>query len=108
MDAVTVIQDLDSPKIKSTFPGNGGQYHLGDIDKIVIKVDDLISGIAPEEDSFDLLFNDDILYPAYQPIKKTITYNFDQPLQKGPHKIEFKVQDRMGNESNETIYFSIY
>ena len=108
LDAVTVIQDLDSPEIKSTYPGNGGQYHLGDIDKIVIKVDDRISGIAPSEESFDLVFNDDILYPAYQPIKKTITYNFDKPLQKGPHKIDFKVQDRMGNESAETIYFSIY
>ena len=108
MDAVTVIQDLDSPKITRTFPGNGGQYHLGDVNKIEIKVDDFISGIAPNEESFDLLFNDDVLYPAYQPIKKIITYNFDKPLQKGPHKIDFKVQDRMGNESNETIYFSIY
>ena len=108
LDAVTVIQDLDSPKITRTFPGNGGQYHLGDVNKIEINVDDFISGIAPNEESFDLLFNDDILYPAYQPIKKTITYNFDKPLQKGPHKIDFKVQDRMGNESNETIYFSIY
>ena len=108
MDAITVIQDLDSPIIMSTFPGNSGQYHFGDVDKIVMKVDDLISGIAPEEQSFNMVFNDNILYPAFQPIKKTVTYNFDQPLQKGPHKIEFKVRDRMGNESNETIYFSVY
>ena len=108
MDAVTIIQDLDPPLIKSTFPGNGGQYHIGDVDKIVIKVDDLISGIAPNEESFSLKFNDDHLYPGYQPIKKGVTYNFDRRIEKGPHKIDFKVQDRMGNESSETIYFSIY
>ena len=108
IEAVTVIQDLDSPIIKNTFPGNSGQYHLGDVDKILIEVDDTISGIESEEESFTLLLNDIVLYPAFQPIKKNVTYNFDQPLKKGPHKIYFKVRDRMGNEADETIYFSIY
>jgi len=108
MDAVTIIQDLDPPIIKSTYPGNGGQYHIGDVTKIVIKVDDLISGIAPNEESFILKFNDDLLYPGFQPIKKVVTYNFDKRIERGPHKIDFKVQDRMGNESSEVIYFSVY
>jgi len=108
MDAVTIIQDLDSPSIKKTFPGNNGQYHKRDVDKILIEVEDNISGIESEEASFSLLLNNKTVYPAYHPLKKTITYNFDQPLSKGPHKIDFKVQDRMGNQSKETIYFSIY
>jgi hypothetical protein len=108
MDAVTVIQDLDSPYIKNTFPGNGSRYHIQDINRIEIKVDDSISGIESKEASFDLLLNDNPVYPAYQPIKKIVSYNFDQPLKEGQHKIDFKVRDRMGNESAVTIYFSVY
>ncbi|MFL2983317.1 MAG: M23 family metallopeptidase [Candidatus Neomarinimicrobiota bacterium] len=108
LDAITVIQDLDSPVIESTFPGNNGQYHFGDVNKIVVKVDDFISGIEPEEKSFNLTLNGKELYPGFQPIKKTITYNFDQPIQKGPHKIEFSVRDRMENQSSQIIYFSVY
>ena len=108
MDAVTVIQDLDSPQIKNTFPGNSGRYHIQDVNRIEIEVDDSISGIESEEASFDLLLNDNPVYPAYQPLKKTVSYNFDQPLKEGQHKIDFKVRDRMGNESAGTIYFSVY
>jgi hypothetical protein len=108
MDAVTVIQDLDSPQIKNTFPGNSGRYHIQDVNRIEIEVDDSISGIESEEASFDLLLNDNPIYPAYQPLKKTLSYNFDQPLKEGQHKIDFKVRDRMGNESAGTIYFSVY
>ena len=71
-------------------------------------MDDSISGIESEEASFDLLLNDNPVYPAYQPLKKTVSYNFDHPLKEGPHKIDFKVRDRMGNESTGTIYFSVY
>ena len=108
MDAVTVIQDLDSPQIKNTFPGNSGRYHIQDVNRIEIEVHDSISGIESKEASFDLLLNDNPVYPAYQPLKKTVSYNFDQPLKEGQHKIDFKVRDRMGNESAMTIYFSVY
>ena len=52
--------------------------------------------------------NENILYPAYQPIKKIISYNLDQLLNRGSHKIDFKAYDRMGNESSKIIYFSVY
>ena len=108
MDAVTVIQDLDSPLIKRTFPADGGRYQVADVNHIKISVDDLISGIESEEASFDLLINDNLVYPAYQPKRQEISYSFEQPLSEGQHKIDFKVRDRMGNESAETIYFSVY
>ena len=107
LDAITVIQDLDSPIIKKTTPGNGGRYYPQDLNKISITVDDYLSGIESTESSFDLLLNEKIIYPSYQPIKKIISYNLDQPLKKGSHKIEFKVRDRMSNESSTIIYFSI-
>ena len=76
--------------------------------QIKILVDDLISGIEPQESSFDLLLNDLPVFAAYQPIKKEISYRIEQPLTKGQHKIEFKVRDRMNNESAETIYFVVF
>ena len=108
MAAVTVIQDLDSPQIKNMFPANSARYQIQDVNEIKIVVDDPISGIESEEASFDLLFNDTPIFFAYQPIKKEISYPFNQPLTAGQHKIEFKVRDRMGNESAETIYFVVY
>ena len=56
MDAVTVIQDLDSARIKKTFPGNSGRYHIRDVNKIIIDVEDRLSGIDEKESSFDLIF----------------------------------------------------
>lgn len=108
MDAVTIIQDLDPPDIKMKFPGNGGNYHFGDMNQISIKVEDDISGIESKETSFKLLLNDKILYPAYHPLKQIISYKLDTPLGKGAHTIDFSVEDRMGNQSSETIYFTVY
>ena len=107
MEAVTIIQDLDPPKITRFFPENGGRYESKDIQQIKINIDDYVSGVEPEEKSFNLKFNDILIYPAYQPIKKLISYNFEKRLNKGQHKIDFKVHDRMGNETTKTVYFVI-
>ena len=108
MDAVTIIQDLDPPKITKFSPGNGGRYNKEDIRKISVYVDDSLSGIEPKESSFSLKLNETILYPAYQPIKKMVSYNLDKQLNRGSYTINFNVKDRMGNESAKTIYFSVY
>ena len=107
MDAITIIQDLDPPKITRFFPENGGRYQARDIQKIKINLEDHISGIEPEEKSFNLKFNDNPLFPAYQPIKKLISYSFDKTLDNGQHKLEFKARDRLGNEIDKTVYFVI-
>jgi hypothetical protein len=78
------------------------------VNQIIISVDDLISGIESEEASFDLMLNGNQVFPAYQPIKKEISYLIEQPLSEGQHQIDFKVRDRMGNESTKIIYFSVY
>jgi len=108
MDAITIIQDLDPPNISKFFPGNGGRYKKEDINKISVYVNDSLSGIEAKETSFYLKLNDTVLYPAYQPIKKKISYNLDKQLNRGSYTINFKVKDRMENESNNTIYFSVY
>ena len=107
MEAITIIQDLDSPKITRFFPENGGRYQSRDVRQIRINIDDALSGIEPVEKSFSLKFNDEQLYPAYQPIQNLISYSFDKALSNGQHKLEFKVQDRLENEINKTVYFVI-
>ena len=108
MDAVTIIQDLDPPKITKFFPGNGGRYNKEEISKISVYVDDALSGIEAKESSFSLKLNETTLYPAYQPIKKRISYILDKQLNRGSYTINFNVKDQMGNESDKTIYFSVY
>ena len=108
MDAVTIIQDLDPPSINQFFPGNGGRYKKEDLNEISVYVDDSLSGIDAKETSFYLKLNETVLYPAYQPIKKKISYNLDNQLKRGSCTINFKVKDRMENESSKTIYFSVY
>ena len=107
MEAITIIQDLDPPKITRFFPENGGRYQSRDVRKIKINVEDSISGIEPVEKSFSLKFNNKPLYAAYQPIQKLISYSFDTMLSNGQHKLEFKVQDRQGNKVDKIIHFVI-
>ena len=108
MDAITIIQDLDPPSISKFFPGNGGRYKKEDVNKISVYVDDSLSGIEAKEASFYLKLNETVLYPAYQPIKKKVSYNLNNQLERGSYTINFKVKDRMENESSRTIYFSVY
>ena len=107
MDAITIIQDLDPPSISKISPGNGGRYNKEDVNKIIISVDDNLSGIEAKETSFSLKLNDNVLYPAYQPIEKKVSYNLDKQLNRGSYSISFAVKDRMNNEARKTIYFSI-
>ena len=79
-----------------------------DVNKISVYVDDSLSGIEAKEASFYLKLNETVLYPAYQPIKKKVSYNLNKQLERGSYTINFKVKDRMENESSRTIYFSVY
>ena len=72
---------------------------------IMSNVDETSPPSARKE--FSLKLNDNILYPAYQPIKKKVSYNLDKQLNRGSYSISFAVKDRMNNEARKTIYFSI-
>ena len=108
MDAITIIQDLEPPKISKMFPGNGGRYSIKDMNKISITVEDHLSGIEAKESSFSLKLNETVLYPAFQPIQKKVSYNLYKQLNRGSYSISFKVKDRMENETSKIIYFSVF
>lgn len=107
-DAVTIIQDLEPPKILSMHPGNGGGYKANDVNEIRILVNDRISGIEPNEESFSLSINNQPVFFAYQPIKEEVSYKLEKTLTQGPHQIDFTVFDRLGNKTSRTVFFSIY
>ena len=107
-EAVTVIQDLEPPLISRTHPSEGGRYKNDAINQIRISVDDELSGIEAEEESFELKLNGQPLHAAYQPVKKEVSYYLDRPLKNGNHNISFSVVDRVGNKSEQQIIFSIY
>ena len=106
-DAVTIIQDLEPPKILKTFPAHGGHYETQDINKIKIDVDDALSGIEAEEASFSLTLDGQSVYFAYQPVIKQLSYTLGRTLRSGNHKFEVALRDRVGNETQKKVLFSI-
>ena len=106
LHAITIIQDLVSPKILKTFPANNGYYKGSDITKIIIDVEDKISGIEAKEKSFSVKLDGKKLFCAYQPIKKQISYVFDRGLSAGEHQLNIIVIDKVGNKTEKGISFT--
>ena len=104
--AITIIQDLFPPKIPKTYPANNGYYKGTDITKIIIDVDDNISGIKAREKSFSVKLDGKKLFCAYQPVKKQISYAFDRGLSAGEHQLEILVIDKAGNKTEEYVLFT--
>lgn len=106
LHAVTIIQDLIPPKILNTYPANGGHYEGKEIKKLIIDIEDTISGIEPKEKSISIKLNGTKLFCAYQPVKKQITYDLDRGLNEGNHTIDITIIDRVGNQTNRSISFT--
>ena len=106
LHAITIIQDLVSPKILKTFPANNGYYKGSDITKIIIDVEDKISGIEAKEKSFSVKLDGKKLFCAYQPIKKQISYVSDRGLSAGEHQLNIIVIDKVGNKTEKVISFT--
>ena len=106
LHAVTIIQDLIPPQILNTYPANGGHYEGKEIKKLIIDIEDTISGIEPKEKSISIKLNGTKLFCAYQPVKKQITYDLDRGLNEGNHTIDITIIDRVGNQTNRSISFT--
>ena len=104
--AVTIIQDLVPPKILKTYPANGGHYVGEEIKKIIIDIEDKISGIEPKEKSILIKLNGTRLFCAYQPVKKQITYDLERGLSEGKHTLDIIIIDRVGNQTDQSIFFT--
>ena len=94
-----------NPRIIKTFPANNGYYKSKDITKIIIDIDDTISGIEPKEKSFSIKLDGKKLFCAYQPVKKQISYRFDRGLSPGEHQLNIAVLDKVGNKIEKNILF---
>ena len=106
-DAITIIQDLKAPKIVSTFPSKGGHYKAIDVDKIIVVIDDMLSGIDGNEETLSLKLNSKPVLFAYQPVKKEISFYLKSPLSAGPHDFTVTAVDRVGNKIAKTVPFLI-
>ena len=106
-DAITIIQDLKAPKIVSSFPAKGGHYKAKDMDKILVIIDDLLSGIDGNEETLSLKLNGKSVLFAYQPMKKEISFLLKSPLSVGPHDFSVTAVDRVGNKMSKTVPFLI-
>jgi hypothetical protein len=107
LEAVCILQDNVPPVITSTFPAHGGQYYREDIIQLQANVDDVLSGISPEETSMTMTLNGKRLLYAFQPVNQTISYNLLDRLTFGNHTMNVSVQDRAGNSASTQIEFVI-
>ena len=82
------------------------KHSITEIEKIIIDVEDSISGIEPKEKSFIVKLNGNRLFCAYQPVKKQITYEFERGMNEGDHLIDIIVKDKVGNKTNKSISFT--
>ncbi|MBL7014014.1 MAG: M23 family metallopeptidase [Candidatus Marinimicrobia bacterium] len=106
-DALTIIQDLKAPIVISSFPAKGGHYKAKDMDKILVVIDDILSGIDGDEETLSLELNGQPVIFAYQPMKKEISFFLKSPLSSGPHDFSVSAIDRVGNKMTRTIPFLI-
>ena len=77
-----------------------------DITKIIIDIDDTISGIEPKEKSFSIKLDGEKLFCAYQPVKKQISYIYDRGLSQGEHQLNITIIDKVGNKTEKDILFT--
>ena len=108
LDAIAVIEDKTPPKMIRSHPGNNGKYAALELNQFKINIDDKLSGFDPNPNSFEVKLNDKNIFYAFQPKLKVLSYDLDEPLSVGKHKITFKATDQAGNTLEKNIQFEVY
>ena len=108
LDAIAVIEDKTPPKMIRSHPGNNGKYAALELNQFKINIDDKLSGFDPNPNSFEVKLNDKNIFYAFQPKLKILSYDLDEPLSVGKHKITFKATDQAGNTLEKNIQFEVY
>ena len=108
LDAIAVIEDKTPPKMIRSHPGNNGKYAALELNQFKINIDDKLSGFDPNPNSFEVKLNDKNIFYAFQPKLKVLSYDLNEPLSVGKHKITFKATDQAGNTLEKNIQFEVY
>lgn len=106
LEAVAILQDTINPVIKNIFPGSGGKYRSQDIRTFSARVEDELAGIQ-NEGAITMILDGRSLLFEYLPIKKTVVYRLDEPLESGEHTLSITATDQVGNASTRTVEFSV-
>ncbi len=103
----TVFEDTKPPDFLYTYPKNRQIYPKGTVKKLIITLNDDISGINSSEENLEVYLDGKRIWVAYQPIKKEISYFLRNSLSIGEHNLLINIQDRSGNSASKTIKFFI-
>ena len=101
-----IIQELEPPVIKNLKPDIDANYRAQDINKIEFFVEDNLSGISNIE-NISLKLDEQPLLFDFNLYQKKISYEFEDWLTLGAHKIEIKVIDNVGNTTIRKGSFNI-
>jgi len=105
LDEYALIRDIEPPTIKSIIPYNGS--HLRNKRPLLqVYIQDDLSGFDSDKHLI-LKLDDEKVIAAYDPEKKRLSYQPDEPLTKGKHQIQIIAFDRSGNMSSKQSIFWI-
>ena len=91
-----LIREVEPPKILNLIPDVDATYRTEDITEIKFNIDDNFSDISKIE-NIKLKLNDKELLIDFNLYQKKITYELEELLTLGSHKLEIQVSDNVGN-----------
>ena len=103
----TVFEDTKPPDFLYASPENKQTYSKDILKKIIINLDDDLSGINSSEEQLKVYFDGKRIWVAYQPVEKEISYYLRNSLSIGEHNLLINIQDRSGNSASKSIKFFI-
>ncbi|MEE9166667.1 MAG: M23 family metallopeptidase [Candidatus Neomarinimicrobiota bacterium] len=106
LEAVAILQDTVKPIIRDIFPGHGGKYDFQDVKRVSARIEDKLAGIKGEG-SIKMHLDGRRLLFEYMPVKKSVRYPLDEPLESGKHTLSVTAVDQVGNLSSKTVEFFV-
>lgn len=107
MDAVTLLQDSQAPRVTATFPANGARYQYQDVRTLRATLTDDLSGLDPTEQSLQMTIDGTRVWCAWQPNRKELTYRLRTPLPAGEHAWRIRCTDKSGNVAEKVVKFFV-
>ena len=95
----SIIKDEVPPSIQKPVPQIGSTYRQNQFNLIQFYVDDVNSGIGDETNIKVFLDNHEIIV-EYNPYRKLVYYELENPLHIGNHQIRIEVIDNSKNKSS--------
>jgi len=102
-----LLKDEVPPEIADIFPGNGGNFRMGDVKYLRATVKDELAGLK-DDTSIKMTLNNNPIYAEYNAPKNYVRYKLPAPLKEGQYTLTISVTDQANNMTTKSSTFQIY